>query len=154
MSDREEQREGLLPVERRTYMTIFAAGSGVAGGATSTAAGTAPSEGGATSTGGDVTPANTGYGEGGYGEGPYGGPVGPPPLRDEWDAPTSIADDDLYRDINGDEGFDILDVQGFFEELDNEVVRNNVFAFDFDGDGRISIFDVQALFQDLGSIDT
>ena len=148
----EASRDGLLPVERRTYMTALAAGSGLTGGTGAAAATSSTGDGETVSTGSDVTPTNTGYGEGGYGAGAYGGPTGPPPLRDEWNAPTSIADDGLYRDVNGDQTFDIRDVQGFFEELDSDEVQNNAYAFDFDGDGRVSIFDVQALFQDLGTI--
>jgi hypothetical protein len=74
----------------------------------------------------------------------------PPPVVGT-DAPTSVGEDMLYDDIDGDGELTIADVQALFDTLDSDVVQDNAPAFNFSGTdpGRVSIFDVQALFERL-----
>lgn len=64
---------------------------------------------------------------------------------------TDTTGDGRLNDINGDAEANILDVQVFFTNLEDEAIQNNPTVFDFNGDGTISILDVQALFQQLSA---
>lgn len=57
--------------------------------------------------------------------------------------------DGLLNDVNGDGGFDVFDVQFFFNHLPSDTAQNNPWAFDFDENGEVNIFDVQSLFSKL-----
>jgi PKD repeat protein len=81
--------------------------------------------------------------------------VGPPPVTGE-NPPTDINDDGLYEDINGDESFNIFDVQALFIQFNSATVQNNPEAFNFNGDSNpdaVTIFDVQGLFVELANQD-
>lgn len=58
--------------------------------------------------------------------------------------------DRLCRDIDGNGEFGELDVQIFFNNLENQEVQNHVSSLDFqeDREGEINILDVQELYQD------
>jgi hypothetical protein len=63
--------------------------------------------------------------------------------------------DGLYENVNGDDKFDVVDVQGMFSNRNSGAVRNNVGAFDFNRNGRTNIVDVQKLFVEaLGGSET
>lgn len=63
---------------------------------------------------------------------------------------TDTIGDGKLNDINGDETFDIFDVQALYNNLDSDAVQNNPDLFDFSGNGESpSIFDVQALYNQL-----
>jgi hypothetical protein len=61
---------------------------------------------------------------------------------------TDTTDDGLLNNVDGDETFNIFDVQALFNELESTAVQNNPGLFDFDDDDppEVNIFDVQALF--------
>jgi len=65
--------------------------------------------------------------------------------------PKDIHGDGLYRDIDGNGEFTVVDVQLFFENRDDPVIQNNSKLFNFDGKNpaTVTISDVQALFRDL-----
>ena len=66
--------------------------------------------------------------------------------------PQDLDNDGLYEDIDGDDEFDIFDVQALFENLDSDAVQNNPEEFNFNEDENpeeVGIFDVQALFNRL-----
>lgn len=136
----------LLPVERRTYMSLFAAGAVAGGGAGAAQAGAGGTE---TISAGGVSPAaGHGYGAGGYGQGVYGGgEVGPPPVVGD-DRPQDLNDDGLYEDVNGDGEANVFDVQILFNNLDNPAVQDYAEYYNFSGqdEEEVGIFDVQALF--------
>lgn len=70
----------------------------------------------------------------------------------DYQNPVSDPDDDgEYEDVNGDDTFDIVDVQALFANLDDDAVQNNPEKFDFNDDGTVDIVDVQALFFELVS---
>jgi PKD repeat protein len=76
------------------------------------------------------------------------GPI-PPPVVDA--LPEDIDDDGEYENIRSTDGFNILDVQALFNNLDTPAVQNNAGAYDFasDDDNGMSILDVQGLFNEL-----
>jgi len=143
-----DQQAGSLPVQRRTYMTLFAAGAVAASAAGPAQGGSA----GQTATDGDVSPTTShGYGQGGYGTVPYGGgQAGPPPIVGN-DNPTDPDGDGLYEDIDGSGDFTIFDVQALFSHLNDPAVQNNAqyYRFQEGNTGSIGVFDVQALFNKL-----
>ena len=57
--------------------------------------------------------------------------------------------DGLLNNVRGSDGFNILDVQALFNNLESPELQNNVGAFDFQDDEGINILDVQALFNQL-----
>jgi hypothetical protein len=63
--------------------------------------------------------------------------------------PTDQNGDGLYRDINGDNSFDIVDVQAMFANRDDPALTNNPQYFDFNDDGKVDIVDVQRLFAEV-----
>jgi methionine-rich copper-binding protein CopC len=63
--------------------------------------------------------------------------------------PADPDDDDQYEDIDGDDVFDIFDVQMFFTHIDHTMMDDHGWAFDFNNDGEVSILDVQTMFEDL-----
>jgi len=65
-------------------------------------------------------------------------------------AAVDTTGDGNLNDLTGD-GFDIVDVQTLFDNLDDTDVQANADLFDFAGldDERVSIFDVQGLFTEL-----
>jgi PKD repeat protein len=65
--------------------------------------------------------------------------VGDDPAKD-------LDGDGLYEDVNGDNTFDLVDVQALYQNWDSDVVQNNVDLFDFNGDGNVNLNDVQALY--------
>lgn len=74
-----------------------------------------------------------------------------PPAIVGTDPPTSVGEDMLYDDIDGDGERTIADVQALFDTLDSDVVQTNARAFNFSGTDpeHVHILDVQALFDRL-----
>lgn len=68
---------------------------------------------------------------------------------DDGNLATDTNGDYLLDDVDGDQRFDIFDVQAFFSALEEPVTRDNPALFDFRDDGDIDIIDIQALFEDL-----
>jgi len=65
---------------------------------------------------------------------------------------TDTNSDGLLNDIDGDESFDIFDVQALFNGLESNAVQNNPELFNFNDDenpDEVTIFDVQGLFNQL-----
>ena len=143
----ENSREGLLPLERRTYLLSLAAGAGAAGGAA----------GGTTATGSvsqktesvhEYEDSWVGYGRGPYGTGLYGD-TAPPALPNQDSLPTDKDGDGLFEDVDGDDQFTIFDVQTFFNQFESDEAQRYAPFYDFNNDGEVSIFDVQGIFNRL-----
>jgi hypothetical protein len=64
--------------------------------------------------------------------------------------PTDSDHDGVFEDVNGDGRANIVDVQAFFENQDDDAVTAHPSRFDFNDDGRYSPSDIQALFSELG----
>jgi PKD repeat protein len=143
----------VLPVERRTYVTLLAASAAAAGEAGAAPSGSASSDGAPTDDSTAGPDSNHNYGQGGYGEGAYGGRDGPPPLPGFQNPPTDPDGDGLYEDVRGDGNFRVFDVQTLFTNLNSDEVQNNSEFYNFQGQNanEVTIFDVQALFTELGS---
>jgi subtilisin family serine protease len=65
---------------------------------------------------------------------------------------TDTNSDGLLDDIDGDESFDIFDVQALFNGLESDAVQDNPGLFNFNDDedpDEVTIFDVQGLFNEL-----
>jgi hypothetical protein len=65
---------------------------------------------------------------------------------------TDTTGDGLLNDVDGDESFDIFDVQALFNNLERQPVQNSPELFNFNDDESpdgVSIFDVQGLFNQL-----
>jgi hypothetical protein len=76
-------------------------------------------------------------------------PVGPPPVVGDA-APTDPDNDGRYEDVNGRNGFNIIDVQALFNNLGTAKLNNNTAAFDFfQVRTGVDILDVQELFDEL-----
>jgi subtilase family serine protease len=73
---------------------------------------------------------------------------GPPALPGH-DPPRDLNDDGLYEDADGDDTFDIFDVQTFFDHFTGSEVQGYSWAYNFGGNSNVTILDVQALFDDL-----
>jgi outer membrane protein assembly factor BamB len=75
--------------------------------------------------------------------------LGPPSLPG-FDAPPQDMDGDgRYENVDGDDQFDIFDVQTLFASLDSDAVQDHPAAFNFnddEGPEQVTIFDVQGLF--------
>jgi PKD repeat protein len=69
-----------------------------------------------------------------------------PPVGDFENPPNDLDGDDKYEDVNGDETFDVVDVQALFANRDDSTITDNSEAFDFNDDGAINVVDVQRLF--------
>jgi hypothetical protein len=67
------------------------------------------------------------------------------------DPATDTTGNGLLNNVDGDDGFDIFDVQALFNDLERSGVQNNPELFDFNSDTppEVNIFDVQALFDQL-----
>lgn len=153
MSEHSEQpgeREGLLPIERRTYLLTLAAGASATGGAAggAAAASSQSQEDEVSQTRQHFEDSWVGYGNGEYGKGLYGD-VGPPSLPGIDAQPTDIDGDGLFENVDGSEEFSIVDVQTFFDNMNSETVQRYPEFFDYNEDEEIDIFDVQALFNRL-----
>jgi hypothetical protein len=75
--------------------------------------------------------------------------VGPPPVVGDA-APTDPDNDGRYEDVNGRNGFNIIDVQALFNNLGTAKLNNNTAAFDFfQVRTEVDILDVQELFDEL-----
>jgi len=75
--------------------------------------------------------------------------VGPPSLPGFDASPRDMDGDGRYENVDGDDEFDIFDVQTLFSSLDSDAVQNHPAAFNFNGDDdpeAVTIFDVQGLF--------
>jgi PKD repeat protein len=149
-SEQTEESEGLLPLERRTYLLSLASGATATGGA----AGGAAAAGGVSQEEPTADSAHSyedswvGYGRGEYSSGLYGDP-GPPPLPESNQLPEDLDGDGLFEDVDGDGAFDIFDVQTFFNNFNSNRVQRYAPFFDFNNDGEVTIFDVQNLFNRL-----
>ena len=142
----DQQDEGMLPLERRTYLMGLASGAtatGVAGGAAAASGGS-----GVGTDDAHESDSWIGYGNGPFAEGVYGD-ISPPSIPGGEGTPNDEDGDGLYEDVNGDGEFNIFDVQLFFNNLDEDAVQENTVAFDFNDDGDVGILDVQALFNEL-----
>jgi hypothetical protein len=71
------------------------------------------------------------------------------PIGDFENPPTDPDGDGLYEDINGNSKSNIVDVQAFFANRNDPVIRNNPEKFDFSGNGRVNVVDVQNLFNEV-----
>lgn len=71
------------------------------------------------------------------------------PIGDFENVPTDPDGDGLYEDINGDDEFNIVDIQALFVNLEDETIQNNPENFDFNQDGNVDVVDVQKLFSEL-----
>ena len=142
----DQQDEGMLPLERRTYLMGLASGAtatGVAGGAAAASGGS-----GVGTDDAHESDSWIGYGSGPFAEGVYGD-ISPPSIPGGEGTPNDEDGDGLYEDVNGDGEFNIFDVQALFENLENEAAQGYAPYFDFAGNGRLSVFDVQALYTKL-----
>lgn len=63
--------------------------------------------------------------------------------------PKDVDNDGTFEDINGDGRMNVIDVQAFFSNLDNDAIQNQLDAFDYNGDSSVDVIDVQALFNQL-----
>jgi PKD repeat protein len=72
-----------------------------------------------------------------------------PPVGDFANPPNDPDGDGLYEDVNGDEEFDIVDVQAMFASRESSTIQDRPEKFDVNGDGTFDVVDVQALFNDL-----
>jgi len=151
-SEQSEQtdQEGLLPLDRRTYLLSVAGSAGATGGAAGGVAATSSVSQNQPDTEQDPEYPNSwvGYGRGEYGSGLYGD-VGPPSLQPYDSRPTDPDTDGRFEDVDGSGSFDIFDVQALFNELESEEVQRYAPFFDYDESGSVDIFDVQALFNEL-----
>lgn len=148
-SEQANESDGLLPLERRTYLMSLATGATATGGAAGAATASSDAQ-DAPAPEDEPSYEDTwvGYGRGEYGSGVYGD-VAPPPFPDSDTQPTDVDGDGLYRDFDGDGDFDIFDVQAFFNNFDSEYTQRYAPFFDYDQSGEVDIFDVQQLFNDL-----
>lgn len=147
-----EDQPNSLPVERRTYLRSLAAGAAITGG---TAGGAAAEE--SASASDDSEPTQTGcnggvgYGCVPYGRGRYGG--GPPALPGIDTPPRDLTHtpNGTFEDLDGDQQFDIFDVQSLYAHRNDPIVSDYYAAYDFDNsqDGDIDILDIQGLFDTL-----
>jgi hypothetical protein len=64
---------------------------------------------------------------------------------------TDTTGDGRLNNVDGDDAFDIFDVQAFFSHFEKQPVQDNPDKFNFNGGtpADVTIFDVQALFTDL-----
>ena len=63
---------------------------------------------------------------------------------------TTVDDDALLEDVDGDGSLDREDVLTYYEHRDSDAVRDNPARFDFDGDGAAgTVSDALALYEDL-----
>ncbi|MUV89714.1 hypothetical protein GJ629_07225 [Halapricum sp. CBA1109] len=75
-----------------------------------------------------------------------------PPIGDGSGPPTSLDDDPLLEDVNGDGTGDLFDALAYYNNRDSDAVAANPDAFDFDGDGDAGdLFDALALWNELSS---
>lgn len=70
-----------------------------------------------------------------------------PPSSVVEEDPSDPDGDGTFEDVNGDDEFNIVDVQALLQNKDEEAIQDNDLFFDFNGDGNIDIVDVQALYQ-------
>jgi hypothetical protein len=73
-------------------------------------------------------------------------PVEAPDVTGEGDRAKDLDGDGLYEDVNGDDSFDLVDVQALYQNWDSDVVQDNAALFDFNGDSVVNLNDVQALY--------
>lgn len=71
---------------------------------------------------------------------------GPPMVNEFQNPPQNIDDDAYFEDINGNDEFDIGDVQALYANREGNTIQTHSYAFDFNSNGGIDIGDVQALF--------
>jgi len=66
---------------------------------------------------------------------------------------TDTSGDNLLNNVDGDDAFDIFDVQTFFTNFNSDAVQASPALFNFNGDDPpvVTIFDVQALFTQLAA---
>lgn len=72
-------------------------------------------------------------------------------VTDDGNRSTSLDEDRLHEDTNGDGELTVVDVQILFEAIvsGDPTVTENTELFDFNGDGTLAISDVQVLFAEL-----
>jgi PKD repeat protein len=73
----------------------------------------------------------------------------PTPLPNGGGPPQDPDTDGLYENVDGDDSFDIFDVQALFNNFERTALKQHTPAYDFSPDGELSIFDVQGLFNEL-----
>jgi len=147
-SKQDGERDALLPLERRTLLSLAAGAS--ATGAAAASDGAVEQE--------DITETQdladtwVGYSRGEYGSGLYGD-VGPPVLSSGDGLPTDPDGDGFFEDIDGDGEFTIFDVQTFFTSFNNDEVSRYAPFYNFNesDDIEVTIFDVQSVFIKLSN---
>jgi len=72
-------------------------------------------------------------------------------VTDDGNRSTSVDEDPLHEDLDGDGEFTIVDVQILFEAIveGDQTVTDNTELFDFTGDDTVTLADVQMLFAEL-----
>jgi hypothetical protein len=79
--------------------------------------------------------------------------LSPTPLPGRDNPPGDLNTDGLYEDIDGDDSFDIFDIQVLFNNLETVAIQQHTLAYNFNDEEdpeAVSIFDVQGLFNRLG----
>jgi len=79
--------------------------------------------------------------------------LSPTPLPGRDNPPGDLNTDGLYEDIDGDDSFDIFDIQALFNNLETVAIQQHTVAYNFNDEEdpeAVSIFDVQGLFNRLG----
>ena len=147
-SKQDGERDALLPLERRTLLSL-AAGASVTGAAAASDGAVEQED---TTERQDLADTWVGYGRGEYGSGLYGD-VGPPALSSGDGLPTDPDGDGFFEDIDGDDEFSIFDVQTFFTSFQDERVQRYApfYNFNEDSNAEITIFDVQSMFTKLSN---
>jgi len=74
-----------------------------------------------------------------------------PDVTDDGNPATDTNGDGMLNNVDGDEAFDIFDVQALFNNFEDDVVQELPVAFNFNDDEnpKVTIFDVQSLFNQL-----
>lgn len=70
-----------------------------------------------------------------------------PPTQVTGNDPSDTDGDGTYDDVNGDDEFNVVDVQALFQNYDSEAIKEHELFYDFNGDGEVNITDVFALYQ-------
>jgi hypothetical protein len=74
-----------------------------------------------------------------------------PDVTDDGKPATDTTGDKRLNNVDGDDKFDIFDVQALFKNFEDDVVQDLMPAFNFNDDSppKVTIFDVQSLFNQL-----